>query len=60
MPAATPLGLTGERMPAMGVIAFDPSAGILSHGLRVEIGRVSSTHNRLPLFDPEKCDEIVS
>jgi hypothetical protein len=58
--AGAPRGLPRERVPAVGVIALDPSAGVLSHASRLEIARRSSTHNRLPACKLEIGDEIVT
>jgi hypothetical protein len=44
----------------VGVIALDPSAGVLSHASRLEINRISSTRNPILTFKPEKGDEIVT
>ena len=49
----TPLALAGEGMPAMGLIACNPSACLLAHAARMGIVPRSSTRNRFAPDDNE-------
>jgi hypothetical protein len=60
MTLSAPLGLAGERMPAVGLIGFNPSAGVVAHAHRMMNTEPSSTHKPFPDAEDENCIEVAS